>query len=221
MRVVVAEDGLLAREGLLALLGTYPDIEVVAVATSLDELLDAAVASNPDVVITDIRMPPTSTDEGVRAAKLLRTTAPRVGVVVLSQYAELEYALVLFENGPHGRAYLLKERLARPDEIADAIREVAAGGSRLDPKIVELLVARGVPQASSPLETLSVREHEVLELMATGRSNNGIAEALGLSPSSVEKHINSLFAKLGLPPEPDLHRRVLAVLLFLGQRSPN
>lgn len=194
-------------------------IEVVALAGELDELIAAVEANDPDVVVTDIRMPPTCTDEGIRAAAMLRKLSPDVGVVVLSQYAAPSYALQLFSNGTSGRAYLLKERISEPDQILDAVREVSQGGSATDPSIVELLVtsARSV---TDPLADLTPREGEVLAEIAQGKNNAGIANALGLSERAVEKHINSLFAKLGLLPEPEVHRRVMAVLLFLdAQRS--
>lgn len=172
----------------------------------------------PDVVLTDVRMPPSMTDEGIRAAATWRSERPDLGVVVLSQHAEVDYALALFEEGSTGRAYLLKERLARPAQLFDAIREVAAGGSVVDPTIVELLVRVRSERPRSPLDDLTGREREVLEAMANGHSNAGIGAALHLSQGAVEKHINSVFTKLGLAPEREVHRRVRAVLLYLADR---
>lgn len=214
LRVVVADDTLIVREGVQRMLETSDGIEVVGLASELDELLDLVTKREPDVVVTDIRMPPTATNEGIRAATALRRTAPHVGVVVLSQYAEPAYALELFSNGSAGRAYLLKERVSQRDQVVEAVREVAAGGSVVDPSIVELLVssARGDKDL---LTDLTRREHQVLAGIAQGKNNAGIGETLGLSERAVEKHINSLFPKLGLLPEPNVHRRVMAVLLFL------
>jgi DNA-binding NarL/FixJ family response regulator len=217
IRVVVAEDNYLVREGVVRLLGIEPDLEVVAAYDDFDALIAGVEADPPDVVITDIRMPPTGTDEGVRAANLIRESHPDVGVVVLSQYVEPEYALALLEHGSDGRAYLLKERVSDVDVLRRAIDAVASGGSVIDPRVVEALVtARARPQ--SPLEFLTPRESEVLAEMALGRNNAGIGAALGLSERAVEKHINSLFAKLGVTSEPDVHRRVKAVLLQLSAR---
>jgi DNA-binding NarL/FixJ family response regulator len=218
IRVLVAEDNYLVREGVTRLLATQDDLEVVGACEDLDGLLAAVAADPPDVVLTDIRMPPTGTDEGVRAANELRTSHPDVGVVVLSQYVEPGYALALLEDGSEGRAYLLKERVSDVDVLRRAIEAVAAGGSVIDPRVVEALVtARARPQ--SPLDFLTPRESEVLAEMALGRNNAGIGAALGLSERAVEKHINSLFAKLGVTSEPDVHRRVKAVLLHLSERS--
>jgi DNA-binding NarL/FixJ family response regulator len=214
----VAEDNYLVREGVVRLLGIEPDIEVVAAYEDFDALIAGVAADPPDVVITDIRMPPTGTDEGVRAANLIRASHPSVGVVVLSQYVEPDYALALLEHGSDGRAYLLKERVSDVDVLRRAIEAVASGGSVIDPRVVEALVtARARPQ--SPLDFLTPRESEVLAEMALGRNNAGIGAALGLSERAVEKHINSLFAKLGVTSEPDVHRRVKAVLLHLSERS--
>ena len=217
IRVVVAEDNYLVREGVVRLLGIEPNVEVVAAYDDFDTLIAGVEADPPDVVITDIRMPPTGTDEGVRAANLIRESHPGVGVVVLSQYIEPEYALALLEHGSDGRAYLLKERVSDVDVLRRAIEAVASGGSVIDPRVVEALVtARARPQ--SPLDFLTPRESEVLAEMALGRNNAGIGAALGLSERAVEKHINSLFAKLGVTSEPDVHRRVKAVLLHLSAR---
>lgn len=219
MRVVVAEDSLIAREGLLGLLSTDRDIDVVAVVDTLDELLDVVGREKPNLVITDIRMPPTRTDEGVRAAVLLRDHSPGTAVLILSQYAEVDYALSLLEAGSSGRGYLLKERLSRPEQLFAALREVVGGGSVIDGSIVELLVRARSRQERSVLDALTERELEVLGEMAKGRSNAGIASQLHLSAGAVEKHINSVFSKLGLSHEQDVHRRVRAVLLFLAERG--
>jgi DNA-binding NarL/FixJ family response regulator len=216
-RVVVAEDSLLVREGITRLLETREDIEVVAVCGDYDELFDAVAATAPDVVLTDIRMPPTGTDEGIRAASALRTSHPSVGVVVLSQYAEPAYALELFDGGSEGRAYLLKERVSEPDQLVAAVHEVARGGSVVDPKVVEVLVAGRDRAKDSPLRFLTPREREVLDQIAQGKNNAAVGQALFLSERAVEKHINSLFAKIGLTDTPDVHRRVKAVLLYLSE----
>ena len=218
IRVVVAEDNYLVREGTRRLLEDSGAIEVLAAVGDGEELCDAVRRLGPDAVLTDIRMPPTGTDEGVRAANLIRESHPSVGVVVLSQYVEPDYALALLEHGSDGRAYLLKERVSDVDVLRRAIEAVATGGSVIDPRVVEALVtARARPQ--SPLDFLTPRESEVLAEMALGRNNAGIGAALGLSERAVEKHINSLFAKLGVTSEPDVHRRVKAVLLHLSERS--
>jgi DNA-binding NarL/FixJ family response regulator len=219
IRVLVAEDNYLVREGVTRLLATEPDVEVIGACDDFDGLLAAVAADPPDVVLTDIRMPPTGTDEGVRAANELRSSHPEVGVVVLSQYVEPGYALALLEDGSEGRAYLLKERVSDVDQLLHAIREVAAGGSVIDPKVVEALVAARSRRRDSPIEHLTPREREVLGEMAQGRNNAAVAGALGLSERAVEKHINSVFAKLGLSEEPDVNRRVKAVLLYLADRS--
>jgi DNA-binding NarL/FixJ family response regulator len=219
LRVVVADDNLLVREGVVKLLGTHDDIEVAATCGSYDDLMAAVDAESPDVVVTDIRMPPTGTDEGIRAALALRDLRPSTGVVVLSQYADPAYALALLERGSEGRAYLLKERVSEPDQLVHAIAEVARGGSVIDPHVVESLVSARASRPASPVERLTPREREVLEQMAQGRNNAGIAQALHLSERAVEKHINSLFSKLDLTEEVDVHRRVKAVLLFLAEQG--
>jgi DNA-binding NarL/FixJ family response regulator len=178
-------------------------------------------AEQPDVVVTDIRMPPTGTDEGVRAAKQMREEHPEIGVVVLSQYVEPAYALELLDAGSERRAYLLKERVSDVDQLLRAIQEVARGGSVIDPKVVEALVTARSRRADSRLEYLTPREQEVLAEMAQGRNNAAVANALGLSERAVEKHINSVFSKLGLSEEPDVNRRVKAVLLYLSDRPPD
>ena len=219
LRVVVAEDNLLVREGVVTLLDHQAGLEVCGSVGSYEELMQTVAEQKPDVVITDIRMPPTGTDEGIRAALELRDAHPKTGVVVLSQYADPAYALALLERGSEGRAYLLKERVSDGAQIVHAIEEVARGGSVIDPVVVEALVAQRTRKASSALERLTPREREVLEQMAQGRNNAGIAQALFLSERAVEKHINSLFSKLGLSEEPDVHRRVKAVLLYLSEQG--
>jgi DNA-binding NarL/FixJ family response regulator len=219
LRVVIADDNLLVREGVVKLLDHQAEVEVAATAGSYDELMAAVQSCAPDVVVTDIRMPPTGTDEGIRAALEIRDQHPQIGVVVLSQYADPAYALALLERGSEGRAYLLKERVSDPEQLTHAIAEVARGGSVIDPRVVESLVRARAAKPSSPVERLTPREREVLECMAQGRNNAGIAQALHLSERAVEKHINSLFSKLDLTEEPDVHRRVKAVLLFLAEQG--
>ncbi len=197
------------------LIESSSDVELVASCHDYDSAVAAVDEHEPDVVVTDIRMPPTGTDEGVRLAELLRSTRPNIGVVVLSQYTEPGYALALLEKGSEGRAYLLKERVSDLDELVGAIRTVAEGGSVIDPKVVEALVAARRADKASPIGGLTPRELEVLEQMASGRNNAAIAKILVLSERAVEKHINSIFSKLGLSEETAIHRRVKAVLLFL------
>jgi DNA-binding NarL/FixJ family response regulator len=209
LRVVFAEDNYLVREGTAALLGTADEVEIVGTASSLDELLSAVDDHAPDAVLTDIRMPPSGTDEGIRGAKQIRSAHPDIGVVVLSQFAEEEYAYELLKDGAAGLGYLLKERVADVEEL----------GSVLDPKIVEALVAAKEHLAHSPLARLTDREREVLGHMAQGQNNAAIAKSLFLTERAVEKHINSLFHKLSLTEEPDVHRRVMAVLAFLRDQS--
>jgi len=217
-RVVLAEDNYLLREGLAQLLAMSDEIELVAACGDLPELERAIAETNPDVVITDIRMPPTGTDEGLQAADHLRVDHPGVGVVVLSQFAEPDYALALLEKGAAGRAYLLKERVSDLDQLVRAIREVARGGSVIDPAVVEALVAARTAARNSPLAGLTPREREVLSQVAQGRNNAGIAAALSLTDRAVEKHINAIFSKLGLSEEPDTHRRVKATLVYLAEQ---
>jgi len=219
IKVVLAEDSYLVREGVRRLLETEPDIDLVGVCEDYDSLLEAIASTEPDVLLTDIRMPPTGTDEGVRAAERLRQLRPGAGVVLLSQFADPAYALAFLEGGTEGRAYLLKERVSDLDQLLAAIREVAGGGSVIDPKVVEALVAARSRNAQSPLARLTPREREVLALLAEGRSNAAVADGLVLSERAVEKHINSIFAKLGLPEARDAHRRVKAVLLFLADQG--
>ncbi len=216
IRVVLAEDNALLRAGVSRLLEREQGLELVGTAGDLPSLLSLVEAEEPDVVVTDIRMPPSGTDEGIQAATRLRAEHPAIGVVVLSQHAEPAYALALLSEGSEGRAYLLKERVADVDELVAAVREVAAGGSVIDPKVVESLVASTSPRTMSDLDRLTPRENEILAEMAQGKSNAAIAATLVLSERAVEKHTNSIFSKLGLSEEKDLNRRVKAVLLFLA-----
>ncbi len=217
IRVVIADDHLLVREGVRRLLETEPDIEVAAVCGDLDSLLAAVAAEHPDVVVTDIRMPPDNIDEGIQAAQRLRTTDPDVGVVVLSQYETPSYALALLEGGSAGRSYLLKERVQEPEQLVSAIRAVAGGGSVIDPKVVEALVAEDARGEQSPIRRLTARERDVLREMAAGRSNAAIGESLFLAERSVEKVIHAIFLKLGLTWEPSVNKRVMAVILYLAE----
>jgi DNA-binding NarL/FixJ family response regulator len=212
LRVVIADDSALMREGVARVLADA-GFEVVAQAENAVDLMHQIGTFKPDVAVVDIRMPPTHTDEGVRAARRIREAHPGVGVVVLSQHAEPEYAMELLAEGTEGVGYLLKDRIADIDDFAESVRRVAQGGSALDPSIVGLLVARR--RRSSPLEVLSAREKEVLGLMAEGRSNQAIADALVVTPRAIEKHITNIFEKLGLGSAVEDHRRVLAVLTFL------
>jgi DNA-binding NarL/FixJ family response regulator len=218
LRVVVAEDVLIVREGILRMLGYQEGIEVVGAVDDLPQLLAAVDEHGPDVVLTDIRMPPTGTDEGIQAALALGDTHPELGVVVLSQHVDAGWALDLFARGSERRAYLLKERVSEPGQLVGAIREVAAGGSVVDPKVVESLLASRTRRRSA-LDQLTPREREVLAEIAQGKSNAAVAKSLFLSVRAVEKHINSLFSKLGLSEEEDVHRRVKAVLLYLSDRA--
>ena len=217
LRLVIADDHLLVREGVRRLLETDPDLEVTAVCGDLESLLAAVEREHPDVVVTDIRMPPSNSDEGIQAAQRLRTTDPDVGVVVLSQYATPSYALAILEGGSAGRSYLLKERVQEPDQLVSAIRAVADGGSVIDPKVVEALVAEDARGERSPLKSLSARELDVLREMAAGKSNAAIGESLFLAERSVEKVIHSIFLKLGLTWEPSVNKRVKAVILYLAE----
>ena len=221
IRIVLAEDHYLVREGVRRLLDAQPEIEVAAACGDLDSLLEAVDREDPDVVVTDIRMPPGHSDEGIQAARRLRETRPELGVVVLSQYAEPSYALALLDTGSAGRAYLLKERVHDLDQVVAAIRTVAQGGSHIDPKVVEGLVAERVRPASSPIRELTVREREVLRKMAEGENNASIAEQLVVTERSVEKVIHSIFMKLGLTWEQAVHKRVKAVILYLAESDPS
>jgi DNA-binding NarL/FixJ family response regulator/DNA-binding SARP family transcriptional activator len=215
-RLVLAEDHYLLREGMRRLLETNSDLEVVAVCEDLDSLLAAVEAERPDVVVTDIRMPPGNLDEGIRASDRLRGEHPDIGVVVLSQYLEPAYALALFEAGTERRAYLLKERVHDVGQLVAAIRAVADGGSVVDPKVVEALVAEKTRREHSPLNELTERERDVLREMAEGKNNAAIAEALRLSERTVEKVIHAIFLKLGLAWETTVHKRVKAVIFYLS-----
>ena len=212
MRVVVAEDSVLLREGVVRLLEEN-GFEVVGQAGDAEDLIRKVRAHKPDVAVVDIRMPPTNTDDGLRAALEIRAELPDTGVLVLSQYVEEGYALDLVGESAGGVGYLLKDRVADVDRFVDSVRRVADGGSALDPEVVSQLVGRA--RRDDPLEELTPREREVLELMAEGRSNNAIADKMTVTERAVEKHVTSIFGKLGLPPAPEDHRRVLAVLAFL------
>ena len=217
IRVVLAEDNALLRHGLARLLDAADDLTLAGTAADLPGLLSLVDSATPDVVVTDIRMPPSNTDEGIRVAARLREERPDTGVVLLSQYAEATYALALLADGSARRGYLLKERVADGDELAEAVRRVAAGGSVIDPAVVEGLVAANRGDKSE-LDALTARELEVLGEMAQGKSNAAIAATLVLSERAIEKHSNSIFAKLGLTEERDLNRRVSAVLVYLHNR---
>jgi DNA-binding NarL/FixJ family response regulator len=219
IRVVVAEDSLIVREGLQQLLAASPTVEVVATCGDYDSLMTAIEREGPDVVVTDIRMPPSNSDEGIRVARELHERSPRVGVVVLSQFAEPEYVLALLDTGSDGRGYLLKERVHNRGTLVSAIDSVARGGSVIDPKIVEVLVDERTRAERSPLSDLTDREREVLAEIATGKSNSAVAESLVLTKRAVEKHINAIFMKLGLAASDDVSKRVKATLLFLADES--
>ena len=215
LRVVFADDNYLVREGVAGLLTETPDLELVETVGDPVALHAAVAAHRPDAVLTDIRMPPTFTTEGIDAAKRIRSEFPEVGVVVLSQYVEEDYAYDLLVDGVAGLGYLLKERVSQVEDLVRALHEVARGGSALDPKVVEGLMARTSKEASSPLRGLTERETEVLQAMATGLSNAAIASTLFMSERAVEKHIGSVFQKLDVVNESDVNRRVMAVLAFL------
>ena len=217
IRVVLADDSFIVREGIRELLQSVDELEVVATCGDLASLRGAIEREHPDVVLTDIRMPPTHTDEGIRMAQELRATAPAMGVVVLSQFADPEYALALLDKGAAGRAYLLKERVSDLDQLVNAIKEVARAGSVIDSKVVEnLIAARGRNQPTA-LSELTVREREALAAVAEGKNNAAIAQGLHLTEGAVEKHISSIFSKLGLSEERDVHRRVKATLIYLAE----
>ena len=215
LRVVFADDNFLVRQGTAALLSTTNEVELVAVVADTPSLMAAVEEASPDAVLTDIRMPPTFTTEGIDAAKLIRAKHPQTGVVVLSQYVEEEYAFDLLQDGVAGLGYLLKERVSEIEELVRALHEVARGGSALDPKVVDGLLRRRSSQASSPLLGLTDRERDVLQEMATGKSNTAIGKVLYMSDRAVEKHITSVFQKLGLSEEAEVNRRVSAVVTFL------
>ncbi|MBY5162268.1 response regulator transcription factor [Nitriliruptoria bacterium AS10] len=219
MRIVVAEDHYLVREGTRRALDQAEGIEVVAAVGTAVELEHVVERELPDVVVTDIRMPPDHHTEGIEAAHRIRAAHPDVGVVVLSQYAEAAYAMELLRDGTAGRAYLLKEQVGDPAQLVAAVRTVARGGSWIDPDVVGAMVSQTARRVSSPLRDLTDRERQVLEQMAQGRTNAAIADRLGLSESSVEKYSTSLFLKLGLSDEPHVHRRVAAVLTFMHDQG--
>lgn len=219
LRLIVADDHFLVREGVRQLLESHPDIEVVAVCSDLPELVEAVGREKVDVVVTDIRMPPDRIDEGVQFAAYCSEHHPDVGIILLSQYTQPPYLRALLEQGAERRGYLLKERISDADELASAARTVAAGGSAIDPKVVESLLNAKSRRNDNRVERLTPREREVLAAMAQGRNNAAIAETLVVSQRAVEKHINSIFAKLGLTGEQQLHPRVQAVLLYLAERG--
>jgi DNA-binding NarL/FixJ family response regulator len=221
LRVVVADDDLVVRAGIEALLANEADMSIVESCATLPELFDAVNRHEPDVVLTDVRMPPQFTDEGIRAAIGLRASHPNVGVVVLSQYADATYALDLIRDGSQGRSYLLKERIATRGQLAEAVRIVASGGSFIDQTVVERLVNSQVRRPASPVQRLTAREREVLGHIAGGCSNAAIARRLIISDRAVEKHVNSIFSKLDLTNGSDVHRRVAAVLLHLANSQPS
>ena len=217
IRVAVGEDSLIVREGLEQLLASSPTVEIVASCGDLESLLEAVEEHEPDVVLTDIRMPPSKSDEGIQVAARLRESHPEIGVVVLSQFSEPAYVVSLLESGSDRRGYLLKERVHNRGELVSAIDSVAQGGSVIDPKIVEVLVTANARAEHSPLSQLTPREREVLSEIAEGKSNTAIAESLVLTKRAVEKHINSIFMKLGLASSDDVSKRVKATLLFLSE----
>ena len=219
IRVVLAEDSYIIREFLAATLSSAPQVELMAVCCNAKELQRAIEVWSPDVVLTDIRMPPAGTDEGIRIAAELRDSAPEVGVVVLSQYAEPAYVLALLERGTGRRAYLLKERIRKRDELISAIEMVAQGGSVIDPKIVDVLIQARSRATHSRISQLTPRERELLSEIASGKSNGAIAESLFLTKRAVEKHVNSIFSKLDLPETQDVSRRVKATLIFLAEEG--
>ena len=215
MRLIIAEDNYLVREGTRRLLEDSGNVDVLAVVGGADELQNAVATLRPDVVLSDIRMPPTNQLEGIAAAHTIRATFPEIGVVVLSQYSDAAYATELFRNGTDGLGYLLKANVGELDELLHALREVSAGRSVVDARVVERLVERKIAQEESPLRILAPRELQVLAEMAEGKTNTAIAESLHLSESAIEKYINSIFAKLNLSEERKVSRRVAAVLAYL------
>jgi DNA-binding NarL/FixJ family response regulator len=217
IRVILAEDNYLAREGIVSVLQSIEEVELVAAYGDLDTIREAIGTTRPDVVVTDIRMPPSHTDEGIRLADELRTTRPEIGVVVLSQHSDPQYALALFEGGAGRRAYLLKERVKDRAELGRAVREVANGGSVVDPRIVEGLLSVQTRHDRTPLDELTPREWEILGLIAEGRSNTAIAGKLVVTKRAVERHINAIFRKLELEESEDVSRRVKAALLYLAR----
>jgi DNA-binding NarL/FixJ family response regulator len=219
LRVVLAEDSFLVREGVTTLLEMEPSIDLVGTCGDRDALLDLVDREQPDVVVTDIRMPPDESQEGIEVADQLRRTHPSIGVVILSQYTEPRYALMLLESGSDGRAYLLKDRLNNRRALTEAIEAVAGGGSVIDPRVVDVLVSAQTQAESSPLADLTTREREILAEIATGKSNAAIAESLVLTKRAVEKHINAIFWKLNLHGAEDVSQRVKATLMYLGEEG--
>ncbi len=219
VRVVLGEDDYLVREGVRQLLEQEPSVELVAFGHDLETVTEAVAKHDPDVLVTDIRMPPSGTDEGLAIARRLREERPRTGVVILSQHSDPEYAIALLDDGAAGRAYLLKERLSDIAQLVHAIHEVAGGGSVIDAKVVDELMSARNSTTRSILETLTPTERLVLAELAAGKSNAGIAAAIGITPRSVEKHIAGIFGKLQLVNEPSVHRRVKAALAFLSDPS--
>jgi DNA-binding NarL/FixJ family response regulator len=215
--VVIAEDSLLVRDSVQRALSIDPDVNVVGVADDYDSAVGLIETHHPTMLLTDVRMPPTSTDEGIRLARWMRTTHPDIGVIVLSQYADPRYATGLLDGGTASRGYLLKERVSHFDQLSDAVHQVAAGGTVLDPLVVEALLAQ--PSSAAALSRLTPREREVLAELATGLSNRTVARRLVLTQRAVEKHINSIFAKLGLTVDDSVDRRVKAVLMFLDDNA--
>jgi DNA-binding NarL/FixJ family response regulator len=220
IRIVIADDSYVMREGLTAALASIPDIEIVAVATDGNELTAAVASEHPSAIVTDIRMPPSGDAEGIRVAERLRETDPEVGVVVLSQYLEPAYAISLMGSGTGRRAYLLKDRIRDKEELVSAIRAVVGGGSVIDPAVVDVLIQARTQEAHSALSELTPREREILAEIAQGKSNAAIADSLVLTKRAVEKHVNSIFAKLDLAGPEDVSRRVKATLLFLAENEP-
>jgi DNA-binding NarL/FixJ family response regulator len=220
LRVVVAEDNLLVREGVIRLLQADPDVQVIAACQDYDGLIATVTGEEPDVLVTDIRMPPGQRDEGIRAAVELRSRQPGTGVVVLSQYPNPAYLQRLLAEGSDGRAYLLKERVSEGSELVDAVHKVAQGGSVIDSVVVESLMAATTARKRGELDRLTARETEVLAAMARGRSNAAVSADLFITQRAVEKHVNAIFAKLGLTEEQEVSRRVMAVLLYLTEQAP-
>jgi len=219
VKVVLADDSLLVREGVQHILDDAADIEVVAVCDDRDSLLEPVERKLPDVVLTDVRMPPSGRDEGIQVANLLRESHPEIGVIVLSQYGDPGYVLALLERGSARRGYLLKDRLAVGEQLVAGILEVAAGGSVIDAKVVDTLVGARADDDASALRRLTPREREILAHVASGKSNGAIAKELVITKRAVERHIGSIFAKLDLPAEAEVSRRVTAALLFLADRE--
>jgi DNA-binding NarL/FixJ family response regulator len=220
LRVVLGEDSLLFREGLVSILSAVDSLELAGIATTEAEVLESVSRERPDVLVTDVRMPPTLTDEGIRIADRLRTERPAVGVVVLSQFTNAAWAVRLFQGGAAGRAYMLKEHVARRDQLVDAVREVADGGSYVDPSVVETLVTAHVSAAQSPLLRLTARQRQVLALIAEGMSNASIGTTLDMPKRAVERYVGDIFTKLELEDDVDVSRRVAATLLFLRETTP-